>query len=263
MTPGSLTFDYFDASDDPFARRAADTPPDVTDALDILGSVHLGYALAVLRLNGCELVTEVWRTADARALVELEAHTGRAEFATWFADGTIVRTVQRPPWWQWIHAAPGTRNHPRDRLTTAACVGTIAGVAARHRARVAELERDGATVVDATDLRAHFAMRRRAAELRDARTGMQLALATAIAVAMGLVAASVTVETVRGAGPLPPGAALLALLAAHLMAIPAHYAAKWFVAPWMVRLRPGPPARAATEMLAGTEVPRGRMRREE
>ncbi len=261
--PGSLTFDYFDASEDPLARRAADTPPEVIDALDILGCVHLGYALAVLRLNGHELVTDVWRTADARVLVELEARTGRAEFATWFADGTIVRTLQRPSWWQWIHMAPGTRNHPRDRLTSAAYLGTIGGVAARHRMRVAEVEREGATVVEATELRVHFAMRQRAAELRDARIRGQFALATAMAVALGLVGAWVTVKTLKGDGPPPPGAALLALLAAHLVAMPAHYVAKWFVAPWMVRLRPGPPARTAAEMLAGAEVPRGRVRREE
>lgn len=261
--PGPLSFDYFDASDDPLARRAAATPPEVLDALETLGCVCVGHALAVLRLNGIELVTEVWRTPDERALIELEPRTGRAELATWFADGTIVRTLQRPTWWQWIHAAPGARNHPADRHASAAYVGTLPGVAARHRARVAEMEGRAGGVVPAADLRAHFAMRRRAAELRDARMVPQLTLALVMAVALGLAGALATLRALKGAGPSPPGAAVLAVLAAHLVAIPVHYVAKWFVAPWVVRLRRGPPARPAADMLAQADVPRGRLRRED
>lgn len=257
--PNPRTFDYFDASDDPLARQTAATPAAVLDALESLGCVELGHALAVFRLNGVELVTPVWRSADARTQVELEARTGRADLTTLFADGTVVKTLQRPPWPQWIHVAPGVRHHPRDRHVCAAFPGTLGGVMARHRARVAELEAAGGVVVPATEMRVHFALRRRAAALRDARMDAQLTLAIVFAAALAVAA---SVLTLRALGDRPALAvALLATLAALLVGIPAHYASKWFVAPVIVRLRPGPPPRAADAMLAEPEVPTRRLRR--
>jgi hypothetical protein len=66
----------------------------------------------------------------------------------------------------------------------------------------------------------------------------------------------------RRSGAPHHGTVVLAMLAANLVALPAHHAFKWFVAPWMVRLRPGPPPRRAARMLAEAAVPRGRVRRD-
>jgi hypothetical protein len=261
LVPAKLRFVYHDASADPLAPERCEIPAARQAELARAGFERLGYTLAVLAMNGAELVHEIWMGSDGRVLVELEARSGRADLVTLFEDGTIVKTIERQPLLDWIFAAPGTTMRARDRVLHASVGGPLERVIARHAARVAEVEKRAA-VFACTTMQGHFASRLRIAELRDARMYLHLVLAVVIAVVVAIASAIALRHALGYPQHPPPPVRLMLVVAAFIVMIPAHFVAKWFVAPYVVPWFAGPPPSPASELFArAKDVPPGRVYR--
>jgi hypothetical protein len=254
-----LVWDYFDASDDPLAQGRCEVPDTVTVTLDRLGFERLGHALAVFRMNRMELVHEVWTSDDGVTLAEVTASSGRVSLLTLFEDGTIVKTSVRPPLFDWIYSAPGTRWPRAAQLTHAYVTGPLDDVLARHRDRVAETKK---TPIPATMMQTYFAMRIRQGELLVATIYPQLMVAIVLSTVLSLAITLPFLRVYVHRHGKSPGAVLLAMIGATIVLLPTQHVAKWFIAPYIVRLRSGPPPRDAETLCAvASEVPSGRVYR--
>ena len=262
-TREQLHWDYFDVSDDPRARHACNAwhreHGDVVIALESAGFRPIGRALGVLHGDRARMLSEIWVEDGGRTMISL-GPGGSVEMGTLFEDGTLVKTGERPPLVTWLTEAVGVGARMRGcRHDYETAPGGFADVLARHRARIEPFERES-PVVCADTMKAHFAMRLRVSELRDARMRPQLVIAfwlrRALAIGFGL-----GVMLVRRAmyGRSSVLVAEIAGLSGWLVAvIPASRVSKWWLAPLLVRLGRAPAPRPAAELLAMAErVPSG------
>lgn len=255
-------WDYFDASRDPHAQERCHIPKQTTETLTAAGFERVGCALAIYRLNGAELVHEIWGSADGFVLAEVIARTGRIELVTLLEDGLILKTAMRPPWFEWILVAPGMRAHRLDRYVYQAVGGSFATVHARHLERVSASGQR--TVAGLEPMLTHFATRLRIAELRDTRVPRQFALSWWVGVPLGMLLAFAIVGRHHFNHRLPPLSVIVMLDAMMLApcALVATVIARVFITPEIVRMRPGPPALPATELVErASNVPQGRVYR--
>jgi len=262
-----LQWEYFDVSDDLRARAVFDMlrqeHPEAIRELAQAGFRPIGRALGVIRGNRASVLSEVWVGDDGRMLASVGPRGG-SELGTLFEDGTIVKTAERPPLLDWLtigmEVAPRQRGSGHYFRTVP---GDFGERMASHRALVARFER-GSPVVREGSMKVHFAMRLRVAELRDARIRAQQMLTLWVGVLLGAAfAVGAILVRHRLYGRLSFGATELVGLSASLVAsVPAYYAAKWWLAPALVRLRRPPPPRPAAELLAMAErVQPGSVRR--
>ncbi|MBX3125764.1 MAG: hypothetical protein KF718_03575 [Polyangiaceae bacterium] len=259
---GSLQFDYADVSADPLARVWAEVPADVSRALDELELRPVGFAHGYLERANMHLVHEVRVSDDG--LVQSVAGVGSppVEFNSLLEDGTVLKTVPRPPPAEWRRLSPGMRQHPRDRHYYQALDASLADVLAHHRERVRQLaaQRCSEPVVLDTML-THFAVRLRTAELRDFRMPWHVRLAWLLAVLPSLGAGLIVLWRFPDGRPLLVFA--LAGLGMLIVFIPAIQLSTWQLAPRIMRLFPGPPPVSAGDLFVrAASVPRRRLPRE-
>ncbi|HEY1956111.1 MAG TPA: hypothetical protein VGH28_10865 [Polyangiaceae bacterium] len=262
MDPSRFTFDYFDVSDDRAAWAATEPHEDRTHALIHAGFKPLGCAMAKLRVGRRVLLEQVWIAHGGRVMAGVG---GGIELATLFEDGTIVKTSQ-PFRWAFVHTTWWhLRKHPAARHFHETFAAHAEDLLARQESRVKDVEARGGVVVPATSMKAHFAMRFRAADLRIALQLVEvhvIGIATLIlSLLAGVAAVWARLATHGRHGRMEHPLLLLLGLAATIIAIlPTTWLARMGAAicmPWFFR---GPPPQPASELLARAEsVPAGRV----
>ncbi len=256
--PGALSFEYADVSADPVASFWAEVPLDVKRTLDRLEFERVGYAHGHLAQCQVHLVHEIRVSPDG--LVQSVAGRGPpdVEFASLLADGTVLKSIPRPPPLIWLNMAPGMRHQARDRHLLFAIDAPIEEVLADHRHRLEALvEERGSPAVPLDSMAAHFAVRLRSAELRDARIPSHLwfayigAMLTMMASVVGLAG------YLKSLGALKSNwSVVLCILAGLIVYVPAHRVILWQIAPRLARLLPAPPPSDAVALMArGRQVP--------
>jgi len=255
--PDFFTFDYYDLSDDDKAWELTALDEDDEIELRRAGFRPLGVSRAVLRVNTHrKLTNQIWVSDDARVMADGD------ELATFFEDGSIVKTNRRPPWAFFERAVWQVRSHPRDRHPYTLVDGTLKERLGAHLEQVARFERDSPVVI-AESMTQHFAARLRDAELRISRQRPEELIVVwttgLLAMAFGL-ACSMYWRFHHPGRALSLAAATMALLMLGFLiaAIPIGKATAIWIAPFLVRLRPGPPPRPASAWIElAREVPPG------
>jgi hypothetical protein len=248
-----FTFDYYDVSKDESAWQISTLDEDEEVELRYARFKPLGVVRAVHRVNTKRKVTsQIWVSADGRVMVD-----GGLELATLFEDGSIVKTNRRPEWSFFDPVCWKIRSHPKDRHPYALVEGDLAARLAVHLEQVARFEKESPVVV-AESMTHHFAARLRDAELRIARSRPEELIVVLVSVTSGM-AAMVTslfawqLSLTHPSRHLSLGTLVLWLmlgtLAFFIVALPAAKVMFTWVAPWLVRLRPGPPPRPAATLI--------------
>lgn len=259
-------FDYFDISDDPRAWRESALSYPLERELRDAGFAPLGVAKAVVRGTTQTFVTEVWVSDDGRVMTN-----GWPELVTLFEDGTIVRTMRHLSWWFTLKMRWRLQMHRADRHPQAFVAGPLSAVLEAHRARVATFEKETPVVV-VRSMTEHFAVRLREAELRDARhrprDRVALVLTSFFSLALAILPVLWLLQSVgwhaRNLGPrlrIAFELSALITLGIFISALPLRYVMTTWVAPWLVRLRPGPPPRPASAWIElARDVPSGTLK---
>jgi hypothetical protein len=231
----------------------ADVSEDRQLAVSRLRFTLLGYAHAWLRSRGQHLVHEVWVSPD-RLSQAVMTGSEQLELVTLFEDGTVIKTILRPDLATWLFMAPGMRAHSADRHSTRSVAGEPADVFRRHVERIEQHEQQhGVRPVPVESMCVHFATRIRARDLLNARFAWHFTIAHV----MGGVGAFVAVIAVNVRGMLSHGpdfptswrAIVLAAPLAMIATLLSYGMGLWFIAPTLVRLRPGPPPLPAAELM--------------
>ena len=252
-----FTFDYYDLSNDRAAWQH--TTLDEDDELELRheGFRPLGVVRAVHRVDTKrKLTNQVWVSADGRAMADGD------ELATLFEDGTIVKTNRRPAWWFFNPVCFRVRSHSRDRHPYALVDGPLSARLEAHRAQVARFEKESAVVV-IDSMTQHFAARLRDAELRISRQRPEELIVVWVTALLSLVfglscLVAWRLEHPERAPRADAGAVVFFFLGFLIAMIPIGKAMFTWVAPWLVRLRPGPPPRPAAALIElAREVPEG------
>ncbi len=204
---------------------------------------------------------EVRVSPDNRSQAVLGSRNPSLELVTLFEDGAVLRTMLRPSKAVWRVMAPGMRAHPADLHEIEAVDGELLAVVRRHEERVDDREREaGVRPVAMDSMRAHLAVRLRSSELLNARFPAQFAISGAVAVAAGLFTAAVLMAfSMMKLAPraFPLTIAVWTGLGTAIVVLPVFRVTLLWVAPYIVRLRPGPSPRLASELMAEAgEVPR-------
>ena len=252
------TFDYYDLSNDKAAWRFTALDDDDEIELTRAGFRPLGVAQARLRANqNRRLTTQVWVSDDGRVLAD------GAELATFFEDGTIVKTNIRPQSPFFNATRWRIRSHPKDRHPYALVEGPLSARLAAHDEQIARFEKDSPVVV-AGSMTEHFAMRMRDAELRIARQRPEEVITVWTSVTLGMTASVVIMLTLlmrlpkHTSFPQTAGVIACSTLAFLIVALAIGKVLFTWIAPWLVRLRPGPPRRPAAAWIEiARDVPAG------
>jgi hypothetical protein len=257
-------FEYADVSADPLASTWSRMPLEVSAALDELGFERLGFSLALLPRRRLHLVHEVRVSSDGTTQAVGSSGSPAVELVSLLEDGTVLKTVPRPPPAIWRKLGPGMKARPADRHDYEAIDADLAGVLARHRERVAELAlARGSAAVPLTSMIAHFAIRLRSAELLRARIPWQIGISFALtAIPASAASIGITLHFYQLERSLEPGVMLLCILASMIVFIPMLPLCLWYVAPHLARwVRAPEPAYAFELMQRAKGVPSGRLPR--
>ena len=257
----AFTFDYYDLSNDGAAWDFTALDDDDMIALRRAGFRPLGVSRAVLRSNARrKLTNQIWVSADGRVSAD------GGELATLFEDGTIVKTNHLPPSAFIEPAYWKVRSHGKDRHPYTFVDGPLSETLAAHLEQVARFDKESPVVVFSS-MTQHFAVRLRDAELRIARQRPEewIVVLTTVTLGMASMCTAIVAWGMRLPGPRPhnhpkeiiPGVTLGAL-AFIIVAMAVFKVTSTWIAPLLVRLRPGPPPRpAATWIERAREVPAG------
>lgn len=253
----AFTFDYYDLSKDDAAWKLTTLDEDDEIALRRAGFRPLGVVRAVHRLDTRrKLTNQVWVSDDGRVMADGE------ELATLFEDGAIVKTNRRPSWWFFNRACWQVRSHRRDRHPYALVDGPLPARLAAHHELVARFEKESPVVV-AESMTQHFAARLRDAELRISRQRPEERIVVWVTALASLFVAVACLFAWRVQHPdrtprVAVGGLIFFFLGFLIAAIPIGKAMATWIAPSLVRLRPGaPPRPAATWLELAREIPAG------
>lgn len=253
-----FTFDYYDLSNDEAAWQLTTLDEDDEVALRHARFRPLGVVRAVLRARSSRKITsQIWVSEDGHVMVD-----GGAELATLFEDGSIVKTNRRPAWSFFDRVAWQIRSHPSDRHPHVLVDGSFSDRLAVHREQIARFQKESPVVV-ADSMTHHFAARMRDAELRISRQRPEEIIVVFVTGILSMAFALTCMMAWRIGHPgrhvwMAVAAMVLLILGFLIAAIPIGKAMSTWVAPWLVRLRPGPPPRpAATWIELARKVPRG------
>jgi hypothetical protein len=206
-----------------------------------------------------KLTNQIWVSADGRVMADGD------ELGTLFEDGSVVKTNKRRPWSLFDRVSFQIRSHPKDRHPYTLVDGTLRERLAAHREQVERFEKDSPVVV-VESMTEHFATRLRDADLRISRQRPEeiITVWVTVSAAMAFTVACIVAWASRIPRPhrLTPAqlvpALVFALLGFAIALIPVGLVMATWVAPWLVRLRPGAPIRPAAAWIAlAKKIPEG------
>lgn len=215
---------------------------------------RLGFALlgfSHFRQGQAQLVREAYVSEDQHTQAVLFGPEVNLELVSLFADGSIIVTSLQQDALTQMLMSQLVKTHRADRYNVELVTGTVEDAVQRHRARLAAHPM-APVVVSVDGMRVHLATRFRLLELLVSRQRAQQVITLTLGLVAMIVVGTFLIRT--ASDHTAEMAVLLGTLGALIAGYLSVQVSLRFIAPWLTRLRPGPPLVPAAKMIAHAEA---------